>query len=230
MVCHDFASLPLQFAVCLSRYTRPSWSAFELGKFPVWWQASDGQPPAAGGQLIIFFNPDASSLKPNDVYGVAFNGGFNQPIMCGGEPRIMTKKDRGNSCAPLYSIKINLPKHTLSLEFSFTNGKDWDGPYKLNVAVPPKFRNKPSSFFSEGLAAELSKDGACDNAIYPEAVLVMDRCPLPPYNPEASQGKTSCDLDLNPGCTDKENPFYDPLATVDDGTCPYVEEQVENEN
>ncbi|XP_024517536.1 uncharacterized protein LOC9652003 [Selaginella moellendorffii] len=106
-----------------------------------------------GGQLIIFFNPDASSLKPNDVYGVAFNA--------------------------------------LSLEFSFTNGKDWDGPYKLNVAVPPKFRNKPSSFFSEGW---------------------------------------KCDLDLNPGCTDKENPFYDPLATVDDGTCPYVEEQVENEN
>lgn len=38
-------------------------------------------------------------------------GGFNQPIMCGGEPRVMTKKERGSMCELIYSIKINVPVH-----------------------------------------------------------------------------------------------------------------------
>jgi hypothetical protein len=38
-------------------------------------------------------------------------GGFNQPIMCGGEPRVMTRKERGSSCEPIYGIKINVPLH-----------------------------------------------------------------------------------------------------------------------
>lgn len=36
-----------------------------------------------------------------------------------------------------------------------------------------------------------------------------------------------CDLDIVPGCTDPESPFYDPLANVDDGSCPYI---VDEEN
>ena len=31
-----------------------------------------------------------------------------------------------------------------------------------------------------------------------------------------------CELDIVPGCTDPQSPFYDPLATVDDGSCPYI--------
>lgn len=38
-------------------------------------------------------------------------GGFNQPIMCGGEPRVMTKKERGSLCDLIYAIKINVPVH-----------------------------------------------------------------------------------------------------------------------
>lgn len=38
-------------------------------------------------------------------------GGFNQPIMCGGEPRVMTRKNRGIADAPYYTIKIRVPKH-----------------------------------------------------------------------------------------------------------------------
>jgi hypothetical protein len=29
-----------------------------------------------------------------------------------------------------------------------------------------------------------------------------------------------CDLDIVPGCTDSESPYFDPLANVDDGSCP----------
>ena len=31
-----------------------------------------------------------------------------------------------------------------------------------------------------------------------------------------------CELDIVPGCTDLESPFFDPLANVDNGSCPYV--------
>lgn len=47
-------------------------------------------------------------------------GGFNQPIMCGGEPRVMTKKERGSQCVPFFSIKINVPKHGKFLDFFLT--------------------------------------------------------------------------------------------------------------
>ena len=38
-------------------------------------------------------------------------GGFNQPIMCGGEPRAMLKKDRGKADSPIYTMQICIPKH-----------------------------------------------------------------------------------------------------------------------
>ena len=38
-------------------------------------------------------------------------GGFNQPIMCGGEPRAMLKKARGKADRPIYTIQICIPKH-----------------------------------------------------------------------------------------------------------------------
>lgn len=38
-------------------------------------------------------------------------GGFNQPIMCGGEPRAMLRKDRGKADPPIYTIQICVPKH-----------------------------------------------------------------------------------------------------------------------
>lgn len=40
-----------------------------------------------------------------------FAGGFNQPIMCGGEPRAMLRKDRGKADTPIYVIQICVPKH-----------------------------------------------------------------------------------------------------------------------
>lgn len=86
---------------------------------------------------------------PNEEFGIAFNGGFNQPIMCGGEPRVMRIKERGEADLPIYTIKIHSPKHAVSLIFSFTNGLEWDGPYKLQFQVLKKWRNKPMIFFNE---------------------------------------------------------------------------------
>lgn len=205
-------------------YSLPRWTEFEMGLQPVFWETTAGRPPASGESLTIFFNPVASSkLIPNLEYGIAFNGGFNQPIMCGGEPRVMTRRDRGPNCAPFFTIKINVPLHALTLEFSFTDGKEWDGPYKLKFEIPKKWKNKPSVFFNEGLAKELSEVGACENAIYPDAAFVENRCVFPASL--IHEGGNRCDLDIVPGCTDPDNPFYDPLANVDDGSCPYISDE-----
>lgn len=40
-----------------------------------------------------------------------YAGGFNQPIMCGGEPRAMLKKLRGKADPAFYTIQICIPKH-----------------------------------------------------------------------------------------------------------------------
>eukprot|EP00246_Nothoceros_aenigmaticus_P013502 TRINITY_DN468_c0_g1_i1.p1 TRINITY_DN468_c0_g1~~TRINITY_DN468_c0_g1_i1.p1 ORF type:complete len:313 (-),score=28.58 TRINITY_DN468_c0_g1_i1:276-1088(-) len=157
-------------------YTLPSWSSFEMGRYPVYWDTMNGRPPAAGESLTVHFNPAASNLTPDKEYGIGFNGGFNQPIMCGGEPRVMTRKDRGVNCQPLYTIQINVPIHALTIIFSFTDGKNWTDSIKLSLETPRKFKNKPASFFNEGLAKELSEDGACARAIFPDAVLFQDRC------------------------------------------------------
>uniref|UniRef100_A0A7I4EJ90 PIFI-like Ig-like domain-containing protein n=1 Tax=Physcomitrium patens TaxID=3218 RepID=A0A7I4EJ90_PHYPA len=209
----------------VKQYSLPTWADFEMGRATVFWETNNGQKPTSGQLLTIYFNSSASSLTPNSEYGIGFNGGFNQPIMCGGEPRIMAKKERGSLCTPIYSIKINVPLHALTLEFSFTDGKDWDGPYKLVMDVPQKLKGLPQSYFDEGLAKELAHEGACENAIYPEAVFIQDRCVFPAGM--IQEGGDRCDLDIVPGCTDPESPFYDPLANVDDGSCPYI---VDEEN
>lgn len=64
-----------------------------------------------GEGLTLFYNPAATKLSPNEVFGVAFNGGFNQPIMCGGEPRQMTLQVRGKADPPIYTIRIRVPQH-----------------------------------------------------------------------------------------------------------------------
>ncbi|KAL5072455.1 hypothetical protein RYX36_011439 [Vicia faba] len=165
----------------IQEYKLPSWAMFEFGKAAVYWKTMSGVHPTSGENLKLFYNPAAAKLAPSEEFGIAFNGGFNQPIMCGGEPRAMLKKDRGKADSPIYSIQICVPKHALNLIFSFTNGEDWDGPYRLQFQVPKPLQNKPIEFFNEG-----------------------DRC----------------DLNLVLGCIDPSSPMYDPLANVDDGSCP----------
>ncbi|KAH7445058.1 hypothetical protein KP509_02G104100 [Ceratopteris richardii] len=192
-----------------------------MGLQAVYWETKNGKPPTSGETLTIFYNPSAASLVPNEEYGIAFNGGFNQPIMCGGEPRRMTRRDRGPSCAPFYSIRINVPLHAMALLFTFTDGKNWDGPYKLKFEIPKGFQGKPLEFFSEGIAKELSEAGACENAIYPDAAYIEDRCLFPASL--IHEGGNRCDLDIVLGCTNPDSPNYDPLANVDDGSCPFYE-------
>lgn len=36
-----------------------------------------------------------------------------------------------------------------------------------------------------------------------------------------------CNLDFVTGCTDPGSPFYNPLANIDDGSCP-IDSDVEN--
>ncbi|KAK6912223.1 hypothetical protein RJ641_024316 [Dillenia turbinata] len=202
----------------IKEFALPTWAEFDLGRAPVYWKTVNGLPPTAGEKLRIFYNPAATKLVPNEEFGIAFNGGFNQPIMCGGEPRAMLTKTRGKADPPIYSIQICIPKHALNLIFSFTNGVEWDGPYRLQFQVPKGWQNKPISFFNEGLAEELSKEGACDRAIFPDANIIITRCAM--IGNLTLEGGDRCNLDFVLGCTDPSSPTYDPLANVDDGSCP----------
>ncbi|WMV57681.1 hypothetical protein MTR67_051066 [Solanum verrucosum] len=206
----------------IKEYALPSWAKFDLGKSPVYWKTMNGLPPTAGERLKLFYNPAANNMVPNEDFGIAFNdsnsGGFNQPIMCGGEPRIMLQKIRGKADPPIYTIQLCIPKHALSLIFSFTNGTEWDGPYRLQFQVPKAWRNKPTEFFTEGLARELSQDGACDRAIFPDSSILITRCAM--VGNLNVDGGDRCNLDLVPGCIDPNSPEYNPLANVDDGSCP----------
>lgn len=200
-----------------SKYELPSWARFEMGAAPVFWETSAGGPPSSGELLTVWINPESTELEPNADFGIAFNGGFNTPIMCGGEPRQMTKKERGPNCSPFFSININVPLHARTLIFSVTDGVRWNGPYSVTFALPASFRGKSDAFFNEGLAKELAADGACESAIYPDNAYVPDRCILP--GGLTKEDGASCQLDIVPGCMNIESPFYDPLATVDDGSC-----------
>lgn len=202
----------------VKEYARPTWAMFELGSAPVFWKTMNGLPPSSGENLKLFYNPAANKLVPNEEFGIAFNGGFNQPIMCGGEPRAMLRKVRGKADPPFYTIQICVPKHAVNLIFSFTNGVDWDGPYRLQFQVPNGWRNKPIEFFNEGLAEELSKEGACEKAIFPDTDIIVTRCAM--IGNLSTEGGDRCDLDLVSGCMDPSSHLYNPLANVDDGSCP----------
>eukprot|EP00271_Cylindrocystis_brebissonii_P010205 TRINITY_DN26326_c0_g1_i1.p1 TRINITY_DN26326_c0_g1~~TRINITY_DN26326_c0_g1_i1.p1 ORF type:complete len:284 (-),score=51.64 TRINITY_DN26326_c0_g1_i1:694-1545(-) len=201
-----------------TKYQLPTWAEFEMGKGAVFWETATGEEPASGAGVTIWFNPGATQLTPNADFGIGFNGGFNSPIMCAGEPRMMTRKERGPNCVDFFTIRINVPVHATCVEFSFTDGRAWDGPYVLDLEVPAKFKNQSKEFFMEGLTKELQVDGACENAIYPEAPFVQDRCLMP--GGVIHEAGLACNLDINLGCTDPESPFFDPLATHDDGSCP----------
>ncbi|KAF3450891.1 hypothetical protein FNV43_RR06980 [Rhamnella rubrinervis] len=212
------ATVATPIAEEIKEFTLPTWAMFELGKAPVYWKTMNGLPPTSGEKLRIFYNPAANNLAPNEEFGIGFNGGFNQPIMCGGEPRAMLEKTRGKADSAIYSIQICIPKHALNLIFSFTNGVEWDGPYRLQFQVPKAWQNKPIEFFNKGLAEELSKEGACDRAIFPDTSIVVTRCAM--IGNLSAEGGDRCNLDLVPGCTDPSSPLYNPLANVDDGSCP----------
>lgn len=201
----------------ITEYSLPSWALFELGRAPVYWKTMNGLPPASGEKLKLFYNPAAAKLAPNEDFGIGFNGGFNQPIMCGGVPRAMLKKTRGKADPPIYTIQICVPKHAVNLIFSFTNGIDWDGPYRLQFQVPKAWKNRPIEFFNEGLSKELSVEGACEKAIFPDTNIVITRCAM--IGNLSIEGGDRCSLDLVPGCMDPSSHLYDPLANVDDGSC-----------
>lgn len=167
-----------------------------------------------GETFTIYFNPKVNGIL-NAESSIAFNGGFNGPFMCGGVPRLMSKRDRGPACDPLYSIRLNVPKHAVWLEFSFTDGTSWDEGYKLRFLVPESFRGQNLDFFNKELRREMSEEDACYQAIFPDPVPEPDSHFL---GGSMSIGM-SCDLDVVSGCTDPDSPNYDPLATIDDATC-----------
>ncbi|RDX80146.1 hypothetical protein CR513_39335 [Mucuna pruriens] len=210
----------------IQEYKLPSWAQFEMGRAAVYWKTMNGLPPTSGEKLKLFYNPAATQLAPNEEFGIAFNGGFNQPIMCGGEPRAMLRKDRGKADASLYSIQICIPKHALNLIFSFTNGVDWDGPYRLQFELPKNLQSKPIDFFNVGLAEELSKEGACDEAIFPDTNKVITRCAM--IGNLSKEGGDRCDLNFVVGCTDPTSPLYNPLANVDDGCMVELDSESED--
>ncbi|KAK4395336.1 hypothetical protein Sango_1687900 [Sesamum angolense] len=88
----------------------------------------------------------------------------------------------------------------------------------LQFQVPRAWRNRPIEFFTEGLAQELSIEGACEEAIFPDKNVVITRCAM--IGNLTLEGGDRCNLDLVLGCTDPSSPMFNPLATVDDGSCP----------
>ncbi|CAM8882872.1 unnamed protein product [Rhodiola kirilowii] len=212
------ATAPVAVQEEIKEFVLPTWAQFELGRAPVYWKTMNGLPPTSGEKLKLFYNPAATSLVPNEEYGIGFNGGFNQPIMCGGEPRAMLKKSRGKADSPIYTIQICIPKHALNLIFSFTNGTDWDGPYRLQFQPIKELQNKPIEFFNKGLAEELNKEGACEKAIFPDTEIIITRCAM--IGNLTVEGGDRCNLDIVSGCMDPGSPSFDPMANVDDGSCP----------
>jgi hypothetical protein len=69
--------------------------------------------------------------------------------MCGGAPRGMAFKDRGMGNVPLWSIRVNVPKHARYLEFGFTDGYNWDEGFKVKVKEYPGFEGNDDSFFTK---------------------------------------------------------------------------------
>ncbi|EOY25827.1 Post-illumination chlorophyll fluorescence increase isoform 5 [Theobroma cacao] len=167
----------------IKEYALPSWAMFELGRAPVYWKTMNGLPPTSGKKVKLFYNPAATKLVPNEEYGIAFNGGFNQPIMCGGEPRAMLRKSRGKADSPIYTIQICVPKHAVNLIFSFTNGANWDGPYRLQFQVPKAWQNRAIEFFNQGDRCSLDLVPGCMD---PNSYL---------YNPLANVDDGSCLID-----------------------------------
>uniref|UniRef100_A0A7N0TGQ1 PIFI-like Ig-like domain-containing protein n=1 Tax=Kalanchoe fedtschenkoi TaxID=63787 RepID=A0A7N0TGQ1_KALFE len=218
IVAAAVATAPAAAEELLKEFALPTWAQFELGRAPVYWKTTNGLPPTSGEKLKIFYNPAATSLVPNDEFGIGFNGGFNQPIMCGGEPRAMLKKSRGKADSPIYTIQICIPKHAVHLIFSFTNGTDWDGPYKLQFQPMKALQNKPIEFFNQGLAEELSKEGACERAIFPDTEIIITR--FATLGNLTVEGGDRCNLNLVSGCMDPGSVYFNPLANVDDGSCP----------
>lgn len=188
-----------------------SWADFDMGVSAVHWDTE----PESGKIITIYYNPTASS-KLNTGVPIAFNGGFNGPFMCGGEPRTMTKRERGPKDDLIFSVRLNVPRNACWLEFSFTDGTNWDEGYKMNFKLPKDIQGLDKSTLDSRLAEEMSPDGACLAAIYadpppPEA----DSCIIG----GSMEAAASCDLDLVVGCTDPAAPNYNPLATVDDKSC-----------
>mmetsp|Transcript_24491 Transcript_24491/g.77423 ORF Transcript_24491/g.77423 Transcript_24491/m.77423 type:complete len:236 (-) Transcript_24491:633-1340(-) len=215
------ASRPAQQRACAARvvrveaaiaeateYKSPTWSVFEMDGAPVYLDTV----PTAGETMTIFFNPSKNGIISD---GCRFNGGFNGPFMCGGEPRAMAKVDRGVADSPFYSIRINVPKHAMFLEFSFTDGQMWDEGYKIMVKPAKGLEGKDKAFMDIGLAAELAEDGACEASIFPDPAPEADTVDI---GASIEVGAT-CTLDLETGCTDPSSPNYNPLATVENGEC-----------
>ncbi|XP_056697991.1 protein POST-ILLUMINATION CHLOROPHYLL FLUORESCENCE INCREASE, chloroplastic-like [Spinacia oleracea] len=145
--CNNLMYLSIS-TVSPCRFLLPKWAEFELGLAPVFWKTMNDLPPTEKKNRI-FYNPTATIIEPNKDFVIDFNGGFNQPIMCGGEPRAMLKKARGKVDPPIFSIQISIPKCAMNLIFSFTNGSKWDGPYRLQYQILKAFQNKPISFFND---------------------------------------------------------------------------------
>jgi len=207
----DFANGTIAASPSGDSYNLPEWSEFEFGTSPVLWEPKQ---PKAGQTMTVWYNPELTALKEADY--VAFNGGFNGPFMCGGAPRGMAYKDRGVGNVPLWSIRVNVPKHARYLEFGFTDGYNWDEGFKVKVKEFPGFEGNDDQFFTKGLEVEMGYEGACEAAIFPDVVPDATMCKMPGGMGLAGQ---SCDLDIVAGCMDPEAPNYNPMATMEDDSC-----------
>lgn len=192
-------------------YKCPNWSAFEFGSSPVLWEPAT---PKAGEIMTVWFNPDLTDIE--DKGNIAFNGGFNGPFMCGGAPRPMASKSRGSAASPLYSVRIKVPKAASFLEFGFTDGQNWDEGYKVIVQPLKENKGRDVDWMSRMLTIELDVTGACDEAFFPDPAPVPLSCNMPGGMGLVGQ---SCELDVVAGCTDPDAPNYDPMATIDSGSC-----------
>ncbi|KAF2301354.1 hypothetical protein GH714_023245 [Hevea brasiliensis] len=87
-----------------------------------------------------------------------------------------------------------------------------------NPAATKLDPNEDFGIAFNGPGTKLSKEGACERAIFPDANIVVTRCAMI-GNLSIERGDR-CSLDLVPGCMDPSSHLYYPLANVDDGSCP----------
>lgn len=194
-------------------YTGSTWTAFELGLQPVWWQP---EVPKPGETMTVYYNNALTNLEPEVGDFVKFNGGFNGPFMCGGEPRPMAVVTENPTGGKIYSVRVKIPQAAQFLQVSFTDGVRWDESYTIPVEQPASVRNNDKAYFDQLLEKEMGREGACAEAIFPDPAPVPDRCTLPGGVGLVGQ---SCELDLIPGCLDPASPNYDPSANVDNDSC-----------
>eukprot|EP00898_Chlorokybus_atmophyticus_P008032 jgi/Chlat1/822/Chrsp104S08612 len=186
----------------LKQYERPEWAAFEMGHpdYAVYWESANGGGLPSGIVKSVVSTAPSCAVESLAPWPSAREALYAQIYI---------------RSVSMFLAMIAMAARTL--EFSFTDGQTWDGRYKIEFVLPSSLQGKPKQVLDEGLADEMASASACNDAIFPDLVPVLIKCPMP--GGVGLAGGDRCDLDITVGCMDPTAVNYDPFAIVDDGKC-----------